>query len=408
MHTYEVAPVFTMAERACLDKMARMWANTPAGAPTPEHDGLFVPGGSIANTYGILLARHNADPNIRERGLAGGPRLVGFCSDEAHYSFAKGAAVTGLGKDNMIAVETDIDGIMIPEALEAAVQKAIDEGAKPFFVGATAGTTVLGAYDPFVAVREVCDKHGLWMHVDAAWGSGAFLSPRLREEYLEGVETADSLTWNPHKQMNMPLTCSAFLTRKEGQLAACNAASAAYLFQPDKLYGDMDLGDRSIQCGRRADAFKLWLAWKSKGDAGWAAEAEHAYDLAESFEQQIRNSDRAFIMAAKRSCTNVCFWYVPPRMRAELALHALVDGDEMDPEGGVDLSGVPQRIIDELDAVAPKLKSRMQQTGDALIGFQRNKGMPNQFRLVLAGAKGLDERVMQDMLDRMDKLGQDL
>jgi len=408
VHTYEVAPVFTLAEREALAKMARMWMAVPEGGETPTHDGLFVPGGSMANMYGILLARHAADPEVRERGLAGGPRMVGFCSDEAHYSFLKGAATTGLGRQNMVAVATDDDGVMIPEALDAAIEEAKAAGAKPFFVGATAGTTVLGAYDNFTAVRKVCDRHGVWMHVDAAWGSGAFLSPRLRAQYLAGVESADSITWNPHKQMNMPLTCSAFLTKKEGALREANASSAAYLFQPDKLYTEMDLGDRSIQCGRRADAFKLWLAWKSKGDKQWAAESEHAYDLAATFERRIRASERRFVMAARRSCTNVCFWYVPPRLRPQLALHALLDGDEMDPEGPVDISGVPKPLLDELQGVAPKLKARMQETGDAMIGFQQNKGLPNFFRCVFAGAKGLDETVLEELLERMDVLGQDL
>ena len=113
----------------------------------------------------------------------------------------------------------------------------------------------------------------------------------------------------------MPLTCSVFLARHAGVLAAANCASAAYLFQPDKLYTELDLGDRSIQCGRRADAFKLWLAWKAKGDAHWAAETEHAHDLAAALERLVRASDCRFVMASRRSCTNVCFWYVPPRLR---------------------------------------------------------------------------------------------
>ena len=113
-------------------------------------------------------------------------------------------------------------------------------------------------------------------------------------------------------------------------------------------------------------------------------------------------------MAARRSCTNVCFWYVPPRLRPQLALHALLDGDEMDPEGPVDISGVPKPLLDELQGVAPKLKARMQETGDAMIGVQQNKGLPNFFRCVFAGAKGLDEPVLEELLERMDVLGQDL
>ena len=117
-------------------------------------------------------------------------------------------------------------------------------------------------------------------------------------------------------------------------------------------------------------------------------------------------------MAAPRSCTNVCFWYIPPRLAKEVKLH-VVTADEStgEPASPVSLVGVPERLVEEIDAIAPKLKDRMQRMagdGSALIGFQRNKGLPNFFRLVLPGGRGLNDVVLVRMLRRMDELGSDL
>ena len=85
----------------------------------------------------------------------------------------------------------------------------------PFFVGTTAGTTVLGAFDPFEEIAAICKKHKVWMHVDGCWGAAALLSPDHRH-LMKGCELSDSLAWNPHKLMGLPLQCSAFLTTHKG------------------------------------------------------------------------------------------------------------------------------------------------------------------------------------------------
>jgi len=252
----------------------------------------------------------------------------------------------------------------------------------------------------------------MWLHIDAAWGGASLLSERLRARDMPGAELADSLAWNPHKMMNMPLTCSVFLTRHEGSLAEANSQRAEYLFQADKNNTEFDIGDRTIQCGRRADAFKLWLAWKAKGDAGFAAEVEHADALACALEAALRSRPHAFLVATPRSCTNVGFWYIPKRMRDWTQWHLLAQptsGEEEAGGGGVtDLSSVPEEMVAELAGVAPKLKDLMQKSGDALIGFQQNGNLPNFFRCVIAGGKGLTAADLEAMLDRMDAMGEDL
>lgn len=391
-HTYEVAPVFTMCERFCIDKAARMWLGTPAGIATPSHDGLFTPGGSFSNMYGFLMARFKAIPDIKTKGMFGcGRQLVAFCSADAHYSSNKSAQVVGLGSDNLRKVKVNKNGEMCVESLKAEIAKAVERNELPFLVVATAGSTVLGAFDPIDAIADVCKEHKMWMHVDAAWGGGTLLSPKLRGELMKGVERADSLTWNPHKMMNVPLSCSMFICKYEGMLKECNGTSASYLFQPDKLYSKYDVGDKTIQCGRKPDAYKLWLVWKNTGDAGWRSHIEHAYHLTRYTQKKIEASSN-FVMVIDNQCTNVCFWYLPKSMR-HINPHTATEEE-----------------LRKLGAVAPKLKARLQQAGGAMIGFQPlpSHNIVNFWRVVFAGADGLTEKIVDEILESFETLGHDL
>lgn len=143
------------------------------------------------------------------------PRLVVFTSEDAHYSVKKLAAFLGIGYDNVYQVKVDARGKMVVSDLEVQIARAVKEGATPLMVSATAGTTVMGAFDPLRDIAQVCKKHGLWFHVDAAWGGGALVS-RKHRGLLDGVELADSVTWNPHKLLAAPQQCSTLLLRHEG------------------------------------------------------------------------------------------------------------------------------------------------------------------------------------------------
>ncbi|VDM16910.1 unnamed protein product [Wuchereria bancrofti] len=170
----------------------------------------------------------------------------------------------GIGTDNCFTIPTDPSGRMIPEALEQRIIQCKKDGMEPFFVCATAGTTVYGAWDPISQIADICDRHKLWLHVDAAWGGGLLLSPEHRHK-LYGIERANSVTWNPHKLMGALLQCSACFIKQEGLLFQTNQMSADYLFQQDKPYDvSFDTGDKAMQCGRHNDIFKLWLMWRSK------------------------------------------------------------------------------------------------------------------------------------------------
>ena len=384
-HTYEVAPVYTLLEREVLARFAAALGGRFAKA----HDGLFVPGTSIGTLYGLLLARHRAFPDVNARGAAAAGRLVAFVSAEAHYSYLKSARVMGLGTDNLIKVATDASGAMDVAALRTAIAAARRDGGVPFFVGATAGTTVIGAFDPLRELRAVCDEEGgLWMHIDGAWGGAALLSPAYAH-LCDGAGEADSFAVSLHKMLGATLQCSLLLTPHEGALKAANSSQAAYLFQPDKLYAELDQGDKTIQCGRKPDAFKMWLMWKSLGDAGLAARVDYAFELAAHAVRKIEEPGSGFVLAYPPSCTNVCFWYVPKRMRPL----PLPGSDELTPKHAI-------------HAVAVRVKAALQKEGGALIGFQSVNGRPNFFRWVFASADTVTKQHVDDVLARIAELAE--
>ncbi len=303
MYTYEVAPVATLMELELISRMLSCLGF--AGG-----DGVFCSGGSNANLIATLCARHRAFPEFKARG-AGGERPVVLVSDQSHYSFLTAAGMLGVGLDHVVKVETDDRGRMVPGELERQIALSLGRGESPFMVGATAGTTVLGAFDPLPEVAEICARHGLWLHVDGAGGGPAILSPRHRH-LLDGVEAADSFAWDAHKLMGTSLMCSAFLTRHPGilqQVSSTTAGDTEYLFHAGDE-GAFDLGQRSLQCGRRVDALKLWLMWKHHGDAGFAQRVDRLFELAAYATAEVERRDR-LVLAAPTQSLNVCFRYQP-------------------------------------------------------------------------------------------------
>lgn len=378
VYTYEVAPVFTIMENEVLANMASIVGYS-------QHDGLFAPGGSMANMYGMLLARHRRFPEVKRSGVGGLGRLVAFTSVDAHYSNTKSAMTLGLGSDNLVLVNVDEEGRMDVDHLKECIARTKQDGAIPFLVTATAGTTVLGAYDPLDAIADVCQAEGLWLHADAAWGGGALLSPKHRHK-LRGIHRSDSVTWNPHKLLAAPQQCSVFLTRHLGLLTQCNSASAPYLFQKDKFYDTKyDVGDKHLQCGRRADVLKFWTMWKAKGTKGLERHIDHLFEMTKFFTDTIRDRE-GFRLVLEPQCTNVCFWYEPPSLRGKRA---------------------HEQYPQLLNSVAPRIKERMVKTGTMMITYQPLHSRPNFFRLVLQNSQ-VNAEDMKYFANQFEVLGRDL
>ena len=383
-HTFEVAPVFILVERALIDYTIGKLGWTVG-------DGITAPGGSLANMYGLMLARHRLLPNLKTTGLCGLQKpLVIFTSEDSHYSVLKGANWLGIGTDNVVKIKTDQGGRMIPRALEEAIKKVEAENKIPLAVNATSGTTVLGAYDDLAAIGKICQEAKVWLHVDACWGGSVILHPDMKAELMNGLEFVDSLAWNPHKMIGAPLQSNIFVTQTSGLLAECNKASAGYLFQPDKFYDvSYDTGDKSVQCGRKVDAFQVWFMLKIRGESYFAEGVKNAFDQAEYLAASIRERPGFELVVDPISCTNVCFHYVPPRIRN---------------------SPRDESFWKELSSIPPKIKKQMTMDGTLLVGYQplAYKNLGNFFRMVVHAVPRPTNQDMDFVLDEIEKHGSTL
>jgi glutamate/tyrosine decarboxylase-like PLP-dependent enzyme len=297
MYTYELSPMGTLIEQTVVKRMCEL-------AGFSDGFGTFSTGGSNGNMLGMLCAREHLLPGSTKMGFDGRHMAI-FVSAEAHYSVLMAANVMGIGHQNIIKVACDDDGRMQPERLREEIDFARAEGLTPLCIVATAGTTVRGAFDPLEELADIAHQEGLWLHVDAAWG-GACLFSTTHAALMESVEKADSVCWDAHKMMSVPLMCSVFLIKDPAVLRRlCDHTNVAhYLFHSEAASDD--LGRYSLQCARRNDALKLWIEWRVRGDAGWAAMVDRHMDDADYLEAMI-DAHPQLEMMSSRMWTNVCF-----------------------------------------------------------------------------------------------------
>ncbi|XP_024935707.1 acidic amino acid decarboxylase GADL1 isoform X2 [Cephus cinctus] len=384
-YTYEVAPVFTLLEREVIERSLEL-----IGFPkVPEGDGIFCPGGSMSNMYGMVLARYAVKPDVKTKGLFGIQPLACFTSEAGHYSITKGAHWLGLGTESIYQVKTDEWGRMDPQELKKAIAKSRENGRLPFFVNATAGTTVLGSFDPLPEISAICKAEGLWLHVDMCLGGTLLLSRKYRTR-LEGIALTNSVAWNPHKTLGAPFQCSLFLVKGKDILHKANSAGATYLFQQDKFYDvSWDTGDKSVQCGRKVDAAKFWLMWKARGSKGFESLINKAMETAEYFFNKIKNRKGFRLVLPKFEGNVVCFWYIPPSMRG------LEETEEWKKK---------------LHTIAPKIKEKMILDGSIMIGYTPLgfKSYGNFLRMVVTCQPPASHSAMNFAIEQIEKFGADL
>ncbi|EGI69245.1 PREDICTED: cysteine sulfinic acid decarboxylase-like [Acromyrmex echinatior] len=385
-YTYEVAPVFTLMEREVIQKSLEL-----VGYPLmPEADGIMCPGGSISNMYGMLLARHKISPCIKKSGVYSFDLpLVCFTSEDSHYSIMKSANWLGIGTDNVYKVKTDEFGRMQVTDLKRLIIKAKIDGKQPFFVNATAGTTVFGAIDPLPEIAAVCQSESLWMHVDACLGGTLLFSEKYRNR-LRGIELSDSVSWNLHKMLGAPLQCSLFLVKSKNMLYEVNCAQAKYLFQQDKFYDvSWDTGDKSVQCGRKVDAMKFWLMWKARGKIGLMRSVEQVMSCAEYFLKRIKETAGFRLVQSYYQCCNICFWYIPPTMRDQ-----------------------NETLIwwEKISYITMEIKNRLVFEGTLMISYMPvpHKNFGNFFRMVVNCQPPPTKSSMDYVINQIQKVASDL
>jgi glutamate decarboxylase len=241
----------------------------------------------------------------------GSHQFVMFTSQHGHYSLEKAAQMVGLGTQNVISVPVDKQGRMVPSEFEKLVLKAKEDGKTPFYLNATAGTTVLGSFDPFTELSAICKKHKLWLHIDGSWG-GPVIFSQAQKHKMKGSELADSLAINPHKMLGTPMTCSFLLGPDIRIFHKANTLPAGYLFHSNGGADDevWDLADLTLQCGRRGDALKLALSWIYYGSDGYEKQIDQAFSTSSHFTSLLKsNSKFELVSEDPPPCLQVCFYY---------------------------------------------------------------------------------------------------
>lgn len=268
-----------------------------------QSNGTFPTGGSMSNYMALIMARDAKDPGCREHGMS--KPLIAYTSNESHYSNAKNASFAGIGKSNVRYIEADEKGRMIPAKLEAEIQLDLEKGYIPAYVNATAGTTVLGAFDPIDEIAVITEKYNIWLHVDGAY-CGSVMFSDAKRHLLKGVEKSDSFSYNAHKMIGTPLTCSVILVKDKKHLQNSFSNDADYLYQTDG--DDFNLGKTSFQCGRRNDALKFWTLWKSIGTNGIEKIIDQQFYLADIARNYVVNHPDYTVYSHEDSIS-ICFNY---------------------------------------------------------------------------------------------------
>ena len=315
---WRTSPAATELEEHVLD-----WLRQMLGLPD-SFKGMICDTASMSTFHALAAAREGfegaAGRNVRDEGICGPGTAVLriYASEQAHSSVEKSAMALGIGRRGLTKIGTDSEFRMDVRALQAAIEKDLREGVRPFAVVATVGTTSTTSVDPVARIADVCEKYRLWLHVDAAYAGTAAIVPELRF-VLDGCDRADSFVANPHKWMLTPMDLSALYCRRPEMLKRAFSLTPDYLktAEGDSVTNTMDY---TLQLGRRFRALKLWMILRHYGVEGLRSVIREHIRLAKLFEDLVR-SDARYEVVAPVLFSTVCF-----RLKAgEAETQAMID-----------------------------------------------------------------------------------
>ncbi|NED21932.1 lysine decarboxylase DesA [Streptomyces sp. SID9913] len=296
LDTWDQSAGGTLIERKLID-----WTTGRIGLG-PAADGVFTSGGTQSNLQALLLAREEAKTDDTAK-------LRVFASEVSHFSVQKSAKLLGLGPDAVVPLPVDQDKRLQTVALARALERCAAAGLVPMAVVATAGTTDFGSIDPLPEIAELCERHGAWMHVDAAYGCGLLTSLKRRDR-LAGIERADSVTVDYHKSFFQPVSSSAVLVRDATTLR--HATYHAEYLNPRRTVTERipNQVDKSLQTTRRFDALKLWMTLRVMGADGIGALFDEVCDLAAEG-WRLLDADPRYDVVVEPTLSTLVFRYVP-------------------------------------------------------------------------------------------------
>jgi L-2,4-diaminobutyrate decarboxylase len=289
MAIYEMGPAAASIEAFVVD-----WLISKVGWPNSA-GGVLTHGGSLANLTALIAARGRFDASIWASGSRGDLALI--ASAGSHYSVARAAGIMGIGEDNVYSCESAAE-------IGAQIARARAAGKRPFAMVANACSTATGVFDPLREIAGACREHGLWLHVDGAHGASALLSAKHRAR-LDGVEMADSLTWDAHKLMRTPALCTALLVRDASALDTAFHQDASYLFHHKRQPG-FDFLHRTIECTKTALGLRLFTVLAAMGEKGLADYIDRQFELTHQAYELFRGTSGLDCPVAPQ-CNILCF-----------------------------------------------------------------------------------------------------
>jgi L-2,4-diaminobutyrate decarboxylase len=311
MAIYEMGPWATAVEQAMVRELG-----AAIGWQEDTFAGTVTHGGSLANLTTLLTARNVTLGDVWEQGLAGDrPRPVLVSHAHAHYSVARAAGILGLGSRQIVPVGLDERGRMDPRLLDEKLTQLRDQSRPIIAVVSCACATPNGAFDPLEEIADVCHRHGVWLHVDAAHGGAAVLSDRHRH-LVAGIDRADSVVWDAHKMLFMPGLCAFLFYRDKGHRFEAFRQDAPYLFDPAAPgLAEYDSGMKNVECTKRAAAFALWGVWSLFGRQLFTDMVDVTFALGHAFYEKLLAAED-FVPLYDPQCNIVGFRHLPAQLRS--------------------------------------------------------------------------------------------
>ena len=299
MSIYEMGPAAHAMERVVVEWMTEKlgWEDGAGGVLTH--------GGSLANLTVLLAARAAAAPDAWVDGVDG--PLAVLAPPSTHYSVRRSVAMLGLGERAVVDLEVDEFERIVPDALEDALERCLAAGRRPMALVAAACATSTGLHDDLEAIGSFCREHGIWLHVDAAHGAPALLSPAHRH-LLRGIEHADSAIWDAHKMMRTSALAAAVLLREGWRLEAAFQQKAAYLIYEDSDEAGPSLLERQVECTKAPLGMRIFMNLAFRGEEGIARYLEAQYDKTVRFWELIGARD-GFECRTRPEANILCFRY---------------------------------------------------------------------------------------------------
>ncbi len=308
MDSWDQSPVATEIEVETIRHLCKLY-----GYDETKADGVFTSGGSQSNQTALLLARDwfcnkHLNYDVKKYGLDEKcSKLRMYTSEISHFSMEKSCHIMGLGYKSVVKVPVDSRKKMDVSALRSLIEADIKDGNIPFLIVGTVGTTDFGSIDPLEELSQLAREHNMWLHADAAYGSGVIMSQKYSDR-VKGLSHCDSITVDFHKMFLMPISCSAVLL-KDGSTFDALTIHADYLNrEEDEEDGYTNLVDKSMQTTRRFDALKVWMSFQTRGRDGWSKIITTSMENA-AYLYSILRDDSDFAVITEPEISSVVFRY---------------------------------------------------------------------------------------------------